>query len=176
MRSGQFVTRPVLMLMISASLACNAVTNLMRGEGPVNDAQATAEAVLTEAAQVNQAFEATAAADDFDIATPAPAPDIGQPFGSAPADVPVFVDGTVSDFASAGDLMTYRVEAPFRAVVDFYKAEMPASGWLAVPVASFETDELAILSYEMPPRTALLTINPDPSNQRITLVMAVVTP
>src|SRR5688500_7845022 len=53
MRTHTFAFRVVLIALLLAALACNAVTNALGGNSRVDDAQATADALSTEAAEVS---------------------------------------------------------------------------------------------------------------------------
>jgi predicted small secreted protein len=179
--------RLVLLMLLLASLACNTIM----GGGTRNeaeDAQATADAALTEAAeefgdpQATADALATEAAEEFgDFATPedepegeateedpveeAPTEESGEIPGSGegPEDIPVF-DGNNQNFFATADVVTYTTDAPYADVVAFYRAEMEANGWTYNETLSTEFGEIAALTYEKDGRTATLSILTDTTN------------
>ena len=186
MASKPLVFRFVLGIMLAASLACNAVTNL--GRGSVGDAQETAESAMTEVFATANADATVDIGDPDDTDVPDDAstespgddgtdePDDGtaEPnFEDAPEGVPVYQDGEVSDFFGSPELMSYFVDAEFEDVTTFYKDEMIANGWVAVSAASFEVEGLAIMSYDKDGRNAIITISPDPTSGRTTVLVGV---
>ena len=183
--------RVALIALLLAALACNAVTNALGGD-PVNDAQATADAVLTEAAEALGDPQATADAlqteaaevfDDLDEPTedvePTAEEDPGAPdeeepteavgeipgSGDAPDDVPVF-DGNNENFFATADVVTYLADAPYADVVAFYKTEMEANGWTYDATLSTEFGEIAALTYTKDSRTATVSILTDTTTKK----------
>jgi hypothetical protein len=165
-------------LLALASLACNAVTG-----GGLNNAQATANAVLTAAVSGDSAAtasEATAAAAqataDALINAPDEATATARPTGDgdatpnateapagtgneAPSDVPI-IDAQNSDFFATASAVSYLTDADFKTTVSFYKDAMPNNGWTLDANTSIETDSATILYYTKDNRQATVTLTP----------------
>jgi hypothetical protein len=194
MRSKITVFRVVLILLLLAALACNAVTNAIGGsDSRVDDAQATADTLSTEAAiQLTAASEQlddlgdlatpdiafpdddddpadAAPTDDSgddgddDTAEPAATDDIVTGFGDGPDDVPVF-EGNNENFFASDDVVTYLTDASYADVVAFYKTEMEANGWSYNASLSTEFGEIAALTYTKDNRSATVSILTDTSS------------
>src|SRR5688500_18393290 len=174
MRTKTFAFRAVLIALLLAALACNAVTNAISGNADdrVEDAQATADALSTEAAEVfddldDPLGEATAEGEEpvdeepVDEATPedeepSDDPDVPGLGGDGPDDVPV-MDASNEDFFASADVVTYLADAPYADVVAFYRAEMEAAGWTYDANLSTEFGEIAALTYNKDNRTATVS-------------------
>jgi len=79
----------------------------------------------------------------------------------SPSDLPV-MEGEKSDFQSSSDNLSYRIDAKVQDVVEFYKNEMPNSGWDPIISASVINENGALIHYEKHDRRAVLAINIDP--------------
>ncbi len=198
MSNNWFAVRVGLIALLAGSLACNAVTNALGGGNAQRDAQATADAVLTEAASQLNGVEATA---EEELATPEATLDLGNldtpevteteaggtdnsaeatatedtlGFGSAPADIPVMTTGTNENMFASEALVSYLSSESFQDVTNFYKEQMPANDWKAVPESSIETTDAVILTYDKPDRTAIVTLSVDTSSKK-TVVLVTLT-
>jgi hypothetical protein len=177
MLSKTTVLRVVLIALLLAALACNAVTNALGGNAADN-AQATADALLTEAAEQFGDPQATAdalsteAAEEFgDLETPEdaePTEESGEAeateepleipgTGDAPDDIPVF-DGNNENFFGSADVVSYTTDGSYADVVAFYRAEMEANGWTYDANLSAEFDEVAALQYTKDGRSATVSV------------------
>lgn len=188
--------RLVLIALLSAALACNAVSNALSGNR-VDDAQATADALLTQAVQDFGDPQATADAlqteaaeafDDLDVptaegedepeateeaeATEAPIDLPGTSGG--PDDVPVF-DGNNENFFASADVVTYLADAPYADVVAFYKTEMEANGWAYNATLSSEFGEIAALTYNKDNRTATVSVLADSGSGKTLVAVNILT-
>ncbi len=114
-------------------------------EGPV--LQATAQAIATKAATV---------------------------LGAEPPDIPVIEDDQ-ENFVGSSEIVSYMTSADYAQVVDFYKVQMPAMGWVTVEEGWFESNNLAVLNYEKPERLAAVTITPNPLEAK-TIVLVTIQP
>lgn len=178
MRTQTFAFRAALIAMLLAALACNAVTNALGGDTRVEEAQATADALSTEAAE---AFDDLDDLDPLADATPEveepveetpteetdEEPEVEEPQdsgddppGDGPEDVPV-MDGDRENFFASADVVTYLIPAEYAEVVAFYKAEMEANGWTYDPNLSSEFGEIAALTFNKDGRTATVSILTD---------------
>jgi len=79
----------------------------------------------------------------------------------SPSDLPV-MEGEISGFQSSPDNVSYRIDAKMQDVVEFYKNEMPNSGWSPIISASLINENGALIHYEKRDRKAVLAINIDP--------------
>jgi hypothetical protein len=118
---------------------------------------ATAVAVATEQ---GPGAIATVQAFVTQIAQTTPAPDI-----------PV-LEGDKEMFFQSGSLVSYLTPLPYLQVLDFYKTQMPAAGWVKVDQNWFESDKAATLNYTKDNRLATVTLGPSPgSNQTMVLIL-----
>jgi hypothetical protein len=191
MRTHTFAFRVVLIALLLAALACNAVTNALGGNSRVDDAQATADALSTEAAEV---FDDLDDIDPVDEATPdveepddeSPTEEAEEPeteatedfsdlfSGDAPEDVPV-MEGDLENFYAQADVVTYLTESPYADVLAFYKTEMEANGWTNDPSLSTEFGEIATLSYNKDNRTATVSILTDVTSGKTLVAVNILT-
>lgn len=79
----------------------------------------------------------------------------------SPSDFPV-MEGEKSSFQSSPDYVSYRIDAKLQDVVEYYKNEMPNSGWDPIISASVINENGALIHYEKHDRKAVLAINIDP--------------
>lgn len=192
-----FAVRIGLIALLAASLACNAVTNALGGGNAQKDAQATADAVLTEAASQLNGVEATAeenfptaeaTLDLGNLDTPevseteaggtdnggeATATEDTLGFGTAPADIPVMTTGTNENMFASEALVSYISSEAFEDVASFYKDQMPANDWKAVPESSIETTDAVILTYDKPDRTAIVTLSVDTTSKKTVVLVTI---
>lgn len=118
---------------------------------------ATAVAVATEQ---GPGAIATVQAFVTQIAQTTPAPDI-----------PV-LEGDKEMFFQSGSLVSYLTPLPYLQVLDFYKTQMPAAGWVKVDQNWFESDKAATLNYTKDNRLATVTLGSSPgSNQTMVLIL-----
>ena len=173
----------VIILLFTASLACQAVSNAGNQVQEVqNTAQAAAEQIqelATQAPEIMQTVQvlATQAPELLDTAqafatenpgieqTAIAVATEGFSMGEAPADIPVVDRTTVTNFFGSADVVSYSTTLDFQSVVSFYKTEMPNNGWSADPSTTFEQGETVILTYTKPDSTATLTVTVNPSDQ-----------
>ncbi len=192
-----FAVRIGLIGLLAASLACNAVTNALGGGNAQKDAQATADAVLTEAASQLNGVEATAeeifptaeaTLDLGNLDTPevseteaggtdnggeATATEDTLGFGTAPADIPVMTTGANENMFASEALVSYLSSESLQDVTAFYKEQMPANDWKLVPESSSETTDVVILTYDKANRTALVTLSIDTSSNKAVVLIAI---
>ncbi len=172
MRIKTFAFQVVLIALLLAALACNAVTNALGGNDRAQEAQATAEALSTEAAET---FDDLDDIDPLDEATPEveeptdDSDDVTEPdetddifSGEAPDDVPV-MDGDNETFFASADVVTYLTPSPYADVVAFYRTEMEANGWTYDANLSTEFGEIAALTFNKDGRTATVSVLTDVS-------------
>lgn len=176
--------RVVLLTLLLAALACNTVMGGL-GNNAAEEAQATADAALTEAfGEFDDLGDASATADalategaelldDLDDPLSDATPEDEEPVqdatesvidipgtGDAPDDIPVF-DGTNSNFFASADVVSYTTDGSYADVVAYYRAEMEANGWAYNATLSTEFGEIAALTYEKDGRTATVSIVTD---------------
>lgn len=187
MRTKTFAFRVVLIALLLAALACNAVTNALGGNANdrVEDAQATADALSTEAAEVfddlDEPGDVATPEDEepVDEATPedeepADNPDVPGLGGDGPDDVPV-MDANNENFFASADVVTYLADAPYAEVVEFYRAEMENAGWTYDANLSTEFGEIAALTYNKDNRTATVSILTDVSSGKTLVAVNILT-
>lgn len=170
----------VLAVLMLATLACSAVTELVPGD-PV----ATVQAVATQAGDIGEAVQTLEAAateiesSGLEATAEAFATEVGQGdleataeaiateplpgLGDVPDDIPV-VDAQTENFFAMEGVISYATEMAFDDVVDFYKTEMIESDWEFVDDLSVETADAAVLNYDKPERSAIVTISRDPAS------------
>jgi hypothetical protein len=86
-------------------------------------------------------------------------------------DIPV-LEGDKEMFFQSGSLVSYLTPLPYLQVLDFYKTQMPAAGWVKVDQNWFESDKAATLNYTKDNRLATVTLGPSPgSNQTMVLIL-----
>jgi hypothetical protein len=182
-------------LLVLASLACNTITG-----GGLNNAQATANAVLTAGFSGDLAATADAARATADAllnsagqetATPKPteaggassdatetpagaATDITGLGGEAPDDIPI-IDGQNSDLVASPEFVSYQTDADYKTAVSFYKDGMSKNGWTLDANASFDTDAAAILDFTKDKRKATVTITPDATTKTTIILITIST-
>jgi hypothetical protein len=193
MQSKPYAFSVVLIVLMLAALACNTV---MGGGSAVNDAQATADALQTEAAEQFGDPQATAdaalteAAGVFDDLTtpegeepteesgtdeeePTEAPLDIPGSGEAPDDVPVF-EGNNENFFGSADVVTYLTDGSYDDLVAFYRSEMEANGWTLDETLSTEFGGIAALTYNKDNRTATVSILTDTSSGKTLVAVNIV--
>ncbi len=184
MRTKLFAFRVVLIALLLSALACNAVTNALGGDSRVQDAQATADAFSTEAAETLEDFptpdlEDFATPEDEEPVDEQPTEDSGdneEPDtnpGGGPDDVPV-MDGANENFFASPEVVTYLADAQYAEVLAFYKAEMEANGWTYDPNLSSEFGEIAALTYTKDGRTATVSILTDVTSGKTLVAVNIV--
>ena len=97
----------------------------------------------------------------------------GVKTGSAPADIPVVDDGTIVNFLGTPRLVSYLTSMSLSDVVEFYKLEMPNNGWELANQGNIVTDQVARFEFYKPEKTADITININPLDQK-TLVTIII--
>ncbi len=176
MRTKLFAFRVVLIALLLSALACNAVTNALGGgDSRVQDAQATADAFSTEAAETLEDF---ATPEDEEPVDEQPTEDSGDtgdtdPPGNGPDDVPV-MDGANENFFASPEVVTYLADAQYADVLAFYKAEMEANGWTYDANLSTEFGEIAALTYTKDGRTATVSILTDVTSGKTLVAVNIV--
>jgi hypothetical protein len=178
-------------LLVAASLACNTITG-----GGLNNAQATANAVLTAGVSGDFAATADAAKATADAllnsggdqtATPkateaggteatetpsgAATADTGLG-GQAPDDVPI-IDAQNSNLFTSAEIVSYQTDADYQTAVSFYKDGMTSNGWTIDANTSVETETATILYCTKDNRQATVTITPD-TNAKTTTVLILI--
>ncbi len=182
-------------LLVLASLACNTITG-----GGLNNAQATANAVLTAGVSGDFAATADAAKATADAlvnsageqtATPKPTeggitpPDATEtPAGVAtdssgigdepPSDVPI-IDAKNSNLVASAQFVSYQTDADYKTAVSFYKDGMSKNGWTLDANASFESDTASIMDFTKDNRTATVTITPDTTTKTTIILITIST-
>jgi hypothetical protein len=170
-------------LLALASLACNTITG-----GGLNNAQATANAVLTAASGDAAQATADAALNSVgeDTATPRPteasiappeatetpaavATDSTGFGGDAPEDVPI-IDAQNTILFTSAEVVSYQTDADYNTAETFYKEGMPTNSWTIDANASVETETATILYCTKDNRQASVSITAD-TNTDITLVL-----
>lgn len=185
--------RMVLMALLFAALACNTVMG-GPGRGAVEEAQATADAALTQAAEefgdlgdvqatANAlSTEAAEAFDDLDDPLAEATAEDEEPSDDGPADeqateAPIEIpgsgdapddipvfDGSNSNFFATAEIISYSTDGSYADVVAFYRAEMEANGWTYNDSLSIEIAGTATLMYDKDGRTATVSIITDSAN------------
>lgn len=128
----------------------------------------TAEAFATEQGpalqQTAQAFGTQVAGSGL-LETAQVAATQGLDLGNAPDDIPVVPEDQVSNFFGSVDLVTYNTSMDIEAMIDFYKTEMIAEGWTALPEMTDEAARPAVLFFTKPERTARVTLTRNPLDE-----------
>jgi hypothetical protein len=82
-----------------------------------------------------------------------------------PDDIPV-VDAETENFFAMEGVVSYSTSMEFAEVVEFYKTEMIEKGWEYVNAMSVETSDAAVLNYDQPDQSAIVTISRDPATDQ----------
>ncbi len=164
--------RVVLVALLLAALACNAVTNALGGDSRVPDAQATLDAASTEAAEQLENF---ATPEDQEPVEEEPTAETNtDPTATGgPEDIPV-LEGENENFFASPEVVTYFSPATYDELVTFYKEQMPANGWELDATLSTEFGGVAVLTFKKDNRTASVTISPDPSSGKTVIAIGIV--
>lgn len=177
--------------LLLATLACNALTDVISQNPTVATAQAvateaaeagelfgTAQAIATEANLGDVAATAQALATDANLegvaaTAQAMATQALSGLGTPPPDIPM-VEGETKDVFAMENILSYSTSLGFADVVAFYKKAMPDNGWEFQKDGSLEMGELAVLNFTRADRDAIVNISVNPANKQ-TLVNIVVT-
>ena len=89
--------------------------------------------------------------------------------GNPPPDVPLLPDH--KDTFASPDMVNYTSGVPFADAIDFYKKEMVANGWNALTDQFYEDDSTALMNFEKPERTAMVTITRENDVSNITIMI-----
>jgi hypothetical protein len=142
-------------------------------QGP--SALATAQAFATEqgpaAIATAQAF-ATQQGPSAMATAQAYATQVAGSLGNLPPDVPI-VDGEKDAFVKSLELVSYITPIEYAQVVDFYKQQMPANGWVQASSGWIETAQTTILRVEKPDRLATVTITRNPVDGRSVVLITI---
>jgi hypothetical protein len=100
---------------------------------------------------------------------------INLDFGpNLPADIPLVDETTITNRASSEGYISYQTSLDYPTTVAFYKQEMPANGWTALPESFVETEDTTILYFEKENRNATVSMIAD-SVTNLTTVQVVLT-
>jgi hypothetical protein len=91
--------------------------------------------------------------------------------GQAPEDIPIVDTDTIEDFYGSETFITYLTSLDYQSVLSFYQTEMPAKGWEAVAEGSIEANKSAHLNFKKATRTASVTLNINPIDQKTIVVI-----
>jgi hypothetical protein len=91
--------------------------------------------------------------------------------GQAPEDIPIVDKATIQDFYTSESFITYMTSLDFKTMLSFYQKEMPANGWEAVAEGSIEASKSAHLNFQKPTRSASVTLNINPIDQKTIVVI-----
>ena len=144
--------------------------NAAMTEVPAEDLMMTAESfatILPEGAGIME----TAAAEFGVIPGFGNGDDPADMQGKPPPDIPVLEDN--QGLYATRDLVTYTSSKPHAGAVEFYKTQMPVNDWKLMNDQSIETDNAAILKYDKPDRSAVVSITHDAD---VTSVLIQITP
>ena len=94
--------------------------------------------------------------------------------GQAPSDIPI-IQGNKEDLFTSKETVTYTTPVEYAKVLDFYKTEMLANGWLKREEGTVETGNVSVLYYEKPGQIATITISKNPANDK-TVVLIYIRP
>lgn len=90
----------------------------------------------------------------------------------APPDIPI-VGGETDNFLAKEFMVSYMTPLRLPEVLAFYKSEMPDKGWVFTDQGTLETENMAALNFEKPDRTAAITLNVNPLDDR-TIVLILI--
>jgi hypothetical protein len=139
--------------------------------------ETTMEAISTEVQESGlqetvQAMVTTAPEDLGDLQATAEAVQEGFGGGETPADIPV-VEGVTDNFYGSKDVVSYFTAIDFSEVLDYYQQQMPLNGWEEKQSESIIAGDTAVLHYEKPDRTAIVTLSVNPVDGK-TIVMVTI--
>lgn len=88
-----------------------------------------------------------------------------------PADMPMYADGRQVEFDSFEPYLSYQTEADTDTLIDFYREQMPATGWTEMADAAAATEAQAALffAHEAQNLALMLEILPGDGQQTVTL-------
>ena len=92
--------------------------------------------------------------------------------GEPPDDIPI-LDGEKDNYLAGEFMVSYAVSVDFEEVVDFYRREMPDSGWTEEEQTSIESDSVVTITFHKGPRKASVTISVNPINRKTTIVVLI---
>jgi hypothetical protein len=184
-----------IVLLISASLACQLVSRIGETKSTVEAAATeakgglgllgTAEAAVTEvggsslvqtaiAAVTEQAPGLVETAQSFATEQGPELLETAQSsMGTPAADIPV-IEGEKSDYVNGEFLVSYAVAMSLQDVKDFYESKMPENGWSKSDQGNVESDNLVVLNYGKDNRNATVTLTLNPVNKKVAVVILIV--
>lgn len=124
------------------------------------DLKETLEGLATENLEIVNTIEAIAT-EGFDI-------------GEAPADIPLVDKSTITNFFGMKDLVSYTTTQDFQTVVDFYKAQMPISGWTEDTSTTYESQDTVSLGYTKDNNLAIVVISNQVSENLVLVAVTIV--
>lgn len=144
-------------------------------QGP--SALATAQAFATEqgpsAIATAQAF-ATEQGPSAMATAQAYATQVAGSLGNLPPDIPI-LDGEKDAFVKSLELVSYITSIEYSQVVDFYKQQMVANGWVQASSGWIETAQTTVLRFEKPDRLSTVTITRNPLDNRSVVLITIQT-
>jgi hypothetical protein len=90
--------------------------------------------------------------------------------GVAPSDIPI-IQGEREDLFTSQEMVSYTTTIEYAQVLEFYKTEMPANGWIKRDKGTVETGNVSILYYEKSGQTATITISKNPANGKTVVLI-----
>lgn len=90
--------------------------------------------------------------------------------GEAPSDIPL-IKGEKEDLFTSEELISYTTTIKYAKVLEFYKTEMPANGWIKRDEGNVETGDVSILYYEKPNQITTITISKNATNGKTVVLI-----
>lgn len=154
-------TAKAMVTEVSQSGAVETLQAVITNQAPGLDA--TLQAFLTQEAP---ALEETARTLLTQVPPLSPLP---------PEDIPI-PEAEKENLVISNNTITYAISMPYLDVVSFYKAEMPKKGWKYQPTTSKELDNSSILNFTKDSKSASISINFNPANQKTMIVIFIQNP
>lgn len=92
--------------------------------------------------------------------------------GTPAEDIPV-IEGNKEMFFQSARLVSYLTSLPYDQVLEYYKTQMPARGWVKVDRDGFETGSAANLVYEKDTRRAMVSIGSASAGGKTVVVIVI---
>ena len=119
----------------------------------------TAQALINEQGPALAATAEAALAQNPELLATAQAAAGQSMAGSQPAGIPLPDD--YERLFGTEDTISFMTALTFQESIDFYRDQMPASGWTESEDGAFSSDNVSVLRFTRPGREALITINSD---------------
>jgi len=151
------------------------VATLKAASTQLPDLDETVQAFTTENPEIIETLQAFSTQNPSLVQTVQAVATQGFHLGEAPEDIPLPAENEIRTFFASEDFISFSTSADYQSVIDFYKQNMPLAGWESDQGPSFELGPTALLTFQKPDKTAVISITNNTENNS-TVVLIYINP